>query len=41
MDAIEDGYRGLSLLVDLNLDRLLYFATIGGALLLGGYVGSL
>lgn len=41
MQYIESGYRGLSLLVDLNVDRLLYLATIAGALMLGAFVGSL
>lgn len=41
MHTIQTGYRGLSLLFELNWDRLLYVATIAGALLLGAYVGSL
>ena len=40
MDAVQGGYQGLSLLVDLNFDRLLYIVTIIGALMLGGFVGS-
>lgn len=41
MQAIQKSYRGISLLVDLNWDRLLYVATIIGALMLGAFVGSL
>ncbi|MDU8913040.1 hypothetical protein [Aestuariicoccus sp. MJ-SS9] len=41
MQTIQDGYRGLSLLVSINWDRLLYTATIVGALFFGAYLGSL
>ena len=41
MQTIAAGYQGLSLLVNLNWDRILYLATICGALMLGGYIGSL
>jgi hypothetical protein len=41
MQAIQSSYRGMSLLVDLNWDRMLYVATIATALFVGGYVGSL
>jgi hypothetical protein len=41
MKTIVAGYRGLSLLMDLNWDRLLYLATIAGALLAGAFIGSL
>jgi len=41
MQAIQKSYRGISLLVHLNWDRLLYIATIIGALMLGAFVGSL
>ena len=41
MQTIQTGYRGLTLLFDLNWDRLLYVGTIAGALFLGAYVGSL
>lgn len=41
MQTLQTGYRGLTLLVDLNWDRLLYVGTIAVALLLGAYVGSL
>ena len=41
MDMIQEGYRGLSLLVNVNWDRLIYFATIAAALMAGAFVGSL
>jgi hypothetical protein len=41
MAIILDGYRGLSVLFDLNWDRLVYLATIFGALMLGAFIGSL
>ncbi|HKL44925.1 MAG: hypothetical protein ACQEVT_11615 [Pseudomonadota bacterium] len=41
MQHIVSGYRGLSLLVNLNWDRILYLATILVALLAGGFIGSL
>jgi len=41
MQMIQNSYRGLSLLVEINWDRLLYLATIVGALSAGAYLGSL
>ncbi len=41
MQAIESGYRGLAMLVDLNWDRLLYVATIFAALGAGALIGTL
>ncbi len=41
MQTIQNSYRGLSLLVDINWDRLLYIATIATALLAGAFFGSL
>lgn len=41
MQTITAEYRGVSLLVNLNWDRLIYLGTIAGALLLGAWVGSL
>jgi hypothetical protein len=38
---ISSGYKGLSLLMDLNWDRVLYLATIAVALGLGAFLGSL
>lgn len=40
MSTLVAGYRGFSLLVLLNWDRVLYVATIAMALMLGAYVGS-
>lgn len=40
MENFREGYRGLSLLVQLNLDRLLTGAALLAALLVGGYIGS-
>ncbi len=41
MQTISKGYRGLGVLVDLNWDRALYFATIAAALAAGAFIGSL
>ncbi|PRY26647.1 hypothetical protein CLV78_101748 [Aliiruegeria haliotis] len=41
MQAINAGYQGLSLLVELNWDRLFYIGTIAAALLGGAALGSL
>ncbi|UYV39390.1 hypothetical protein N4R57_10530 [Rhodobacteraceae bacterium D3-12] len=41
MDTIQRGYRGLSLLWNLNWDRILYICTIAVALLAGAWIGSL
>ncbi len=41
MQHIVQGYRGLSLLFNLNWDRIVYLATILVALMLGAFVGSL
>lgn len=41
MQTIQTGYRSLSLLVDLNWDRLLYVCTIIFALFFGAFIGSL
>ncbi|SMX34950.1 hypothetical protein [Actibacterium lipolyticum] len=41
MQTISNGYRGLSLLLDLNLDRLFSVVAIGGALMAGAYLGSI
>lgn len=41
MQHIVSGYQGLSLLFNLNWDRMLYLATILVALLMGAFVGSL
>ena len=41
MQAIQSSYRGLSLLMALNWDRVLYVATIAFALAAGAFVGTL
>ena len=41
MQQIISGYRGISLLVNVNWDRILYLATIAVALLAGAFFGSL
>jgi len=41
MQNIQNGYRGLSLLFDLNWDRIMYLFTITAALLAGAYFGAL
>ena len=41
MEYIQHSTRGLSLLVGLNWDRLLYVATIAVALGAGAWIGSL
>lgn len=41
MQTLQQSYRGLSLVMTLNWDRLLYLATIAVALMAGAYLGSL
>lgn len=41
METITRSTRGLHLLWDLNWDRILYIASIGFALFLGGWIGSI
>ena len=41
MQQIVRGYRGLSVLVNVNWDRILYIGAIAVALTLGAFVGSL
>lgn len=41
MHTIQNSYKGISLLFDLNWDRLLYVGAIACALGLGAWVGSL
>ena len=40
MQTLTVGYRGVSLLLNLNWDRLLYLATIAFALCFGAWVGA-
>ena len=41
MEHVQQSYRSLSLLMNLNWDRLLYGATIAFALGAGAFVGTL
>lgn len=41
MHTLQHSYRGLSLVMSLNWDRVLYVFTIFGALLAGAWIGSL
>lgn len=41
MQTLTAGYNGLSLVMMLNWDRLLYLATIAFALMFGAWIGSL
>ncbi|QFS83305.1 hypothetical protein FIU97_10740 [Roseivivax sp. THAF40] len=41
MQTLQQGYRGLELLWNLNWDRLLYVCTIIFALCFGAFLGSL
>lgn len=41
MEHIQQGYRGLSLLMEINWDRLLYIGTIAFALGAGAWIGTL
>lgn len=41
MQTLQGGYRGLSLLMKLNSDRILYGATLIVALTAGAWLGSL
>ncbi|MGI1661800.1 hypothetical protein ACRDNQ_06135 [Palleronia sp. KMU-117] len=40
MTALARRYRGIALLVDMNLDRLIYALAIVGGLALGSYLGT-
>ncbi|WP_263289275.1 hypothetical protein [Tateyamaria pelophila] len=41
MQTLQSGYRGLSLLMLLNSDRVLYAMTLMAALLAGAWLGGL
>ena len=41
MAVLKKGYRGLELIVQLNLDRLFVGLALGGALYLAAYLASL
>lgn len=40
MQTVMEGYRGISLLVGLNLDRLFFVGTIVVGLLAGAFLGT-
>ncbi|MEO1732980.1 MAG: hypothetical protein AAFR45_05040 [Pseudomonadota bacterium] len=41
MQTLQHTYRGLTLVFDLNMDRILHVVTLVIALLAGAYIGSL
>lgn len=41
MQAVQNSYQGLSLLMDLNWDRVFYVATIALALGAGAWLGTM
>ena len=41
MHTLDRSYRGLSLVMELNWDLIIYMATIAVALLAGAWLGSL
>lgn len=41
MRHVHNGYRGLSVFMGLNIDRLLAAVSIGGAILLASWIQSL
>jgi len=41
MHTLQHSYRGLSLVMELNWDRILYLLTIAFALMAGAFIGSL
>ncbi len=41
MQTLSASYKGVSLLVNLNWDRMIYLASIVAALWLGAWIGSL
>jgi hypothetical protein len=40
MQALQQSYRGISLVMLLNRDRMLFLATIAAALVAAAYLGS-
>ncbi len=40
MHVLQNSYRGLSLMVEINADRILFLATLAGGLLAGAYLGT-
>lgn len=41
MHIVQNGYRGLSLLMDLNFDRLIYVSAVAGSLGIGAWLSTL
>lgn len=41
MQTIESSYRSVRMIMNLNGDRMLYLATLTGALWLGGYLAQM
>jgi hypothetical protein len=41
MHVLQKSYRGLGLVMELNLDRIVFFIAIGCALLAGAYLAGL
>lgn len=41
MQTLQQSYRGLSLVMELNWDRILFLLTIAFALMAGAYIGNL
>ncbi|WP_269800939.1 hypothetical protein [Albibacillus kandeliae] len=41
MHTLQESYRGLSLIMSLNWDRLLFLVAIAAALMTGAFLGSL
>lgn len=41
MRHVQNGYRGLSVFMGLNIDRLLVVMSIGGAILIASWIQSL
>lgn len=40
MQTLQRGYRGLELLVEMNLDRVLVLVALSGALFFAAFVGA-
>ena len=41
MQTLQNSYRGLSLIMELNWDRMLYLGTLALALMVGALLGGL
>lgn len=40
MQALQRGFKGLELLIEINLDRMISLLALGGALYLAAYIGA-